>query len=269
MMNEWITELAESLGTSDGLAVAYVFVSILVILMAVVCLVLEIRVWFRYHRANKMPIACTMTGLDAARFVLDKAGLQHVRVRKAGILREAVFGNYYNVFTKTIYLRSWLGKVDNKRTVTSVALGVQKAALAKLCEEGDRQTLLRNRLSIIAIFGPLLFLPVLILGVVLDFVLLQQLGMYSLIGLALGGLLAVAGFIVTLLNIPVEKKANRLALQLMEEYGLATGKELKTMQKVYGAYIASYVAQFILQMLRLIQWVLELVIKLGGKNNKD
>ena len=73
-------------------------------------------------------------------------------------MREAVFGNYYNVFTKTIYLRSWLGKVDNKRTVTSVALGVQKAALAKLCEEGDRQTLLRNRLSIIAIFGPLLFL---------------------------------------------------------------------------------------------------------------
>ena len=79
----------------------------------------------------------------------------------------------------------------------------------------------------------------------------------------------MAGFIVTLLNIPVEKKANRLALQLMEEYGLATGKELKTMQKVYGAYIASYVAQFILQMLRLIQWVVGTGHQARGKNNKD
>ena len=50
--------------------------------------------------------------------------------------------------------------MDVKRSVTAVALGVQKAGLAMLCQEGDRSTLARNRLSIIAIFGPLLFIPV-------------------------------------------------------------------------------------------------------------
>ena len=197
--------------------------------------------------------------------VLEKEGLSHIRVRKAGLLREAVFGNYYNVLTKTIYLRSWLGKIDKKKSVTSVALGVQKAALAKLCEEGDQKTLLRNRLSLIAIFGPLLFLPVLIAGVVLDFVLLDRMGPFSLAGLVLSGLLAVCGLVVTLLNIPVEKQANRLALEMMERFGLASGAELETMRGVYDAYIVAYVAQFLLQMLRMIQWALEIVIKLQQK----
>ena len=63
---------------------------------------------------------------------------------------------------------------DANGTVTAVALGVQKAGLAKLCQEGDRSTLARNRLSIIAIFGPLLFIPVVLVGVALAFWLLGK-----------------------------------------------------------------------------------------------
>lgn len=264
-MKTFLFELSEELGATPVLTAAYVIVTFLVLVMAVVYLALEIRVWLRYRKANRTPISCNMTGIDAARLVLEKEGLAHIRVRKAGLLREAVFGNYYNVLTKTIYLRSWLGKIDQKKSVTSVALGVQKAALAKLCEEGDQKTLLRNRLSLIAIFGPLLFLPVLIAGVVLDFVLLDRMGPFSLAGLVLSGLLAVCGLVVTLLNIPVEKQANRLALEMMERFGLASGAELETMRGVYDAYIVAYVAQFLLQMLRMIQWVLEIVIKLQQK----
>lgn len=264
-MKTFLFELSEELGATPVLTAAYVIVTFLVLVMAVVYLALEIRVWLRYRKANRTPISCNMTGIDAARLVLEKEGLSHIRVRKAGLLREAVFGNYYNVLTKTIYLRSWLGKIDQKKSVTSVALGVQKAALAKLCEEGDQKTLLRSRLSLIAIFGPLLFLPVLIAGVVLDFVLLDRMGPFSLAGLVLSGLLVVCGLVVTLLNIPVEKQANRLALEMMERFGLASGAELETMRGVYDAYIVAYVAQFLLQMLRMIQWVLEIVIKLQQK----
>ena len=266
-MNQFVTKLSADLGVSWGLTLAYAVVTILVLVMCVVCLVLEIRVWWKYHQANQTPISCDMTGIDAARFVLDKAGLTGVRVRRAGILREAIFGNYYNVFTNTIYLRSWLGKVDVKRSVTAVALGVQKAGLAKLCQEGDRSTLARNRLSIIAIFGPLLFVPVVLVGVALDFWLLGQAGAFALICLLLGGLLLAVGFIVTLLNIPVEKKANRLALEMMEQYGLATGQELETIRGVYDAYIASYIAQFLLQVLRVVQWALEIAVKVQGKKD--
>lgn len=264
-MDEFVTELSGALEVSWGLTLAYAIVTVLVLVMCIVCAALEIRVWWRYHRANKVPVSCGMSGMEAAQFVLDKAGLTEVKVRKAGFVREAIFGNYYNIFTHTIYLRSWLGKVDVKRSVTAVALGVQKAGLAKLCQEGDKVAIARNRLSIIAIFGPLLFIPVVVIGALLDAWLLGQAGTYSLICLLLGGVLLAAGFIVTMLNIPVEKKANGAALEMLESYGLATGQELETIRGVYSAYIASYIAQFLLQVLRVVQWALEIVIKLRGK----
>ena len=83
-MNQFVTKLSADLGVSWGLTLAYAVVTILVLVMCVVCLVLEIRVWWKYHQANQTPISCDMTGIDAARFVLDKAGLTGVRVRRAG-----------------------------------------------------------------------------------------------------------------------------------------------------------------------------------------
>ena len=266
-MKELLVELGGEYGVPAGLTAAYLVVSLLIAIMAVVCLVLEIRVWLCYSRANRRPISTGMTGMDAARYVLDRAGLTGVTVRKAGFVREMLFGNYYNVLTKTIYLRSWLGKIDEKKTVTSTALGVQKAAVARLCEEGDRQALARNRLHLLGVFGPILVIPVVLLGAVIDFLLMGSLGAASVISLLLGGALAAAGFAVTMLNIPVEKRANALALRMMEEYGLATGEELETMRRVYDAYILSYVAQFILELLRVLQWVLEIAIRLQKKND--
>ena len=266
-MKELFQNIMTQLDASSGLTAAYLIVCGLIIAMSIVCVVLEIRVWLRYRKANKMPISTEMSGIDAARYVLDRAGLQHVKVRKAGFLREMFFGNYYNIATKTIYLRSVLGKIDNKQTVTSMALGVQKAAVARLCEEGDKQARVRNRLSLIGVFGPFLFIPVILIGMIVDLLVMNSVTMISYISLGVGILLAVAGFIVTMLNIPVEKRANKLALQMMEEYGMATGEELETMRGVYDAYILSYIAQFILEILRVVQLVLEIVIKAKKSDN--
>ena len=267
-MNDIINTVSRELGgASPALTAAYLVVGLLIAIMSVVCLVLEIRVWLCYRKANKRGISTHMTGLESARYVLDQSGLGHVKVRKAGFLREALFGNYYNVATKTIYLRSWLGKIDNKTSVTSTALGVQKAAIARLCEEGDEQAKLRGRLSLLGIFGPLLFIPIILVGVIIDFLVMKDITIVSYVCMGVSFLLLVAGFIVTWLNIPVEKRANALALRMMRDYGLATEDELDMMAEVYDAYILSYIAQFILEVLRVIQWILEIVIK--AQNSKS
>ena len=267
-MEEFISEIGEYIDLNSGLGVAYLIVSFLVLAMAIVASVMKLIVWIRYSRANKTPISVQMSGLDAARYVLDKEGLEYINVRKAGFLREAVFGNYYNIMTKTIYLRSVFGKIDNKQSVTSVALGVQKAAIAKLCESGDRQAVTRNRWHLIGLFGPFLFIPLVLLGTILDFMVLNTGGILSAICLGVSGIFVVMGFVVTFLNIPVEKKANEMALQMMEDHGLATGEELETMRNVYKAYITSYICDFILELLRMIQWVLEILMKLKGNKSK-
>ena len=261
-MNGLMDLMRESLGASGPLAVAYVVVSILVVIMAIAAGVMKIMIMIRYANANKMHISSNLTGVEAARYILDKAGYPQITVKKAGFWRELIFGNYYNVLTKTIYLRSVLFQIDDRRSVTATAMAVQKAAIAKLCEDGDRQTLTRNRLSLIGIFGPFLFIPLLLLGFVLDFFVLQTSGgVCSLLFLAVGGFLLIAGFIVTLLNIPVEKRANALALEMMEEYELANAEELPVMKKVFDTYIISYVCDFILEVLRIIQFILEIAIE--------
>ena len=74
-------------GAPIGLVVAYIIVSILVVVMAIVALVMKILIAVRYWKANKMPISTGMTGADAARYVLDKDGLTHIKVKKAGVIR--------------------------------------------------------------------------------------------------------------------------------------------------------------------------------------
>jgi Zn-dependent membrane protease YugP len=267
-MNDIINYISKELGgASPALTAAYLVVGVLIMIMSVVCLVLEIRVWLCYRKANKRGISTNMTGIESARYVLDQAGLTQVKVRKAGFIREAIFGNYYNVVTKTIYLRSWLGKIDNKTSVTSTALGVQKAAIARLCEEGDEQAKMRGKLSLLGIFGPLLFIPIILIGMIIDYLVMKDITIISYASMAFSGLLLVAGFIVTWLNIPVEKRANALALRMMRDYGLANEDELEMMAEVYDAYILSYIAQFILEVLRVVQWILEIIIRMQNKNS--
>lgn len=267
-MNDIVSYVSRELGGAPtGLTVAYLIVGLLIVIMSVVCLVLEIRVWMCYSKANKRGISTNMTGIESARYVLDRAGLTQVKVREAGFLREMIFGNYYNVATRTIYLRSWLGKIDNRRTVTSTALGVQKAAIARLCEEGDVEARTRGKLSLLGIFGPLLFIPVILIGMIIDVLVMNDITIISYVCMAFSGILLAAGFIATWLNIPVEKRANKLALEMMREYGLATEDELQMMAEVYDAYILSYIAQFILEVLRVVQWVLEIIIKMQTSKN--
>ena len=268
-LGDVIKLIMEELGTTEGLAIAYLAVGVLIAIMAIVATVMKCIIWVRYSKANKMSISTQMTGIEAARYVLDKEGLDYVVVKKAGFIREAVFGNYYNIATKTIYLRSVLGKIDNKQSVTSMALGVQKAALAMLCESGDKQAVTRNRWHLIGLFGPFLFIPLVILGMILDFMVLNTNGIVSIAMMAVSGIFVIMEFVVTYLNIPVEKKANEIALRLMEEHGLANGEELAVMEDVYKAYITSYICDFILELLRMVQWILEIFIKAkGGKSSK-
>ena len=121
---------------------------------------------------------------------------------------------------------------------------------------------MRGSLSLLGVFGPVLFTPVVLIGALIDFALLNSVTAISYVSMALGFCLLVAGFIVTMLNIPVEKRANALALRMMRDYGLASGEELQMMKDVFDAYIMSYIAQFILEVLRVVQWVLEIAMRM-------
>ncbi len=250
-------------GVHPALAIAYLIVSALLVVMSVVALGMWIKVAIRYSRSNRVHTASGKNAMQIARETLDRCGLSHVKVKRASFLRAWIFGNSYGITSKTIYLRR---NICEKDTVTAVGLALQKVGIAKLCESGDKKARTRNFLQLIGLFGPFLFVPVILIGFVLDVVLFAHLGVFSVVGICVGILIVALGLIVTLLNIPVEKQANRMALEMIDQTGFFNAEERALLEKVFDTYITAYICDFIVEVLRMIQLILEIAINAQKKN---
>ncbi|MBP5177666.1 MAG: zinc metallopeptidase, partial [Clostridia bacterium] len=252
-------------GVSTGLAVAYIIVSALIVVMAVVALVMWIMVAVKYSVTNKARLASGKTSFQVARETLDKAGLEDVQVKKASFIRAWFFGNSYSITKKTVFLRR---NITDKSTVTAVGMALQKVGVAKMCNTDGKMAKTRNIMQIIGLFGPFMFIPVILIGFVIDVVVFNTIGTFSVVSIVIGLLILSAGFIVTLLNIPVEKKANDMALQMIDETGVMTAEERALIKKVFDAYIIAYIMDFIVTVLRIIQLILEILMRSQSSSKK-
>jgi len=260
----WIQYFTDQ-GVSRGLAITYIFVAGLIVLMAIVALVMWIIVCIKYQKGNKVEVTNKRTSFQVAEEALQKAGLEHIKVKQAGFFRSLFFGNCYSITKKTIFLRR---NIADKATVTAVGLALQKVGIAKLCEEGNTMTRTRNVMQILSLFGPVLFIPVVLLGFVLDIVLFHIFGVFSIIGIIVGLILVLSGLISTLLSLPVEKKANDAALKIIDETNILTAEEREIIEDVFKAYIIAYVCDFIIAILRIVQIVLEIAINQQINSNR-
>ena len=253
-------------GVSKGVAVAYIIVGVLIVLMAIVALIMRIVLFARYHGANKRECSGGRTSFQVAHEALVKAGMGHIQVKKSGFFRALIFGNSYSLRKKTIFLRRGIA---DKNSLTAVGVALQKVGIAKLCESGDKAAITRNVLQYVGLFGPFLFIPFILVGVVVDMLLFNVLGNFS-IGTIVAGIAVLSiSFVVTLLNIPVEKKGNKAAMQMLDEIDICTEEEKEIIKNVLDTYIIMYICDFIINVLRLLQYVLEIVMRMQqGRNGK-
>lgn len=253
------------LGVSRELAIVYLIVSALLVIMIVVAIVMRIIVMVNYLSTNRLKTSTHKTSNEVAREALDKAGLNHIQVKKAGFLRAWFFGNCYSITKKTIFLRK---TVYDKDSLTAVGLALQKVGIAKMCEGNSKMAKTRNIMQIVGLFGPFLFIPLVLAGFIIDLLVFEAIGAFSIIGIIVGLVILSSGFIVTLLNIPVEKKGNDMAMQMIKEGNILTEEEQQKVKKVLHTYIIAYVCEFIVTVLRIIQLVLEIVMQAQiNKNN--
>jgi Zn-dependent membrane protease YugP len=142
-----------------------------------------------------------MTGEEIARRVLDDNGLEHIKVKVTGSL---LFGNSYSHYFKKVRLRRF---TRHKTSITALGMGAQKACLAILDKENDPDMKKRVRLYPIITFGPFAFIPLIIIGGLLDYFAFSQNGV---IMLALGSL----GLIFYVYSIVLSVKLSSNAVSL-------------------------------------------------------
>lgn len=250
--------------TSDGLAIAMFVVACLIVVFALIGIIISIYLWTKYHKLNKTKNSCGMTGEQVARKILDDHDLQYIKVKAVGSM---LWGNSYSHVFKKLRLRRFTYKKDS---VTSLAMAAQKSSLAILDKEHDPAMKARNVLIPLQFFGPMMFLPMVIIGVIIDIIVQsnpQFLFTFIFAGLGVG-FYAVA-FALTGVILKVETKAQARSIEIMREEHLANETEIEQIKGLYKVYNLEYVNNMILAFLELLLRVLQIVAAAQGSSSSS
>ena len=238
-------------GVSEGVIIAMSAVVGLLIIASIFAFGISIYLSISYVRYNKKQNSCGKTGEQIARKILDHHELGHIKVSKTGSI---MFGNSYSHYFKKVRLRrlTW-----QKRSVTSLAMAAQKSALAVLDKENDADMRTRVRLTPLIYFGPIAFVPMVVIGVLLD--VLLSTGFCGILFTVLGLGFYLLSFVMSILVLKTEKKAQKRAYEIMKEEGLATEEELESCKKLFRLYNIEYINDMVIALLELIYRVLQII----------
>ena len=143
---------------SPAILWAMFIVMCLIVVVAIVAIFVSIYLAIKYVVYNRRMNSKGITGNEAAREILDNHDLKHIKVSTFGSF---LFGNSYSHYFKKVRIRRLTNK---KPSITSLAIGAEKASLAILDKEGDPDMKTRIALTPLIYFGPIAFIPLVVIG---------------------------------------------------------------------------------------------------------
>ena len=246
-----------------GLQVALAIVGGFIGVVAFVSTTVSVWLMLQYTKFNHKENSAGLTGEEVARKVLDDHDLQHIKVKVTGSL---LFGNSYSHFFKKVRLRRW---TRNKTSVTALGMGAQKACLAILDDEGDPDMKKRVRLYPLITFGPFAFIPMVLVGTVLDYLMFQQSGICVYVLGGLGLLFYVYAIVLAVLTLKTEQKAQERAYAILQRSRLANEEELADLKELFRLYNIQYINDIIMASLELIYKLLQIALAFAKKDSDD
>ncbi|MEE0969957.1 MAG: zinc metallopeptidase [Clostridia bacterium] len=240
------------------LEIALMIVGFLIVIVGIVSGITSIWLVIKYYRFNRRENSLGLTGIEVARKILDDNGLEHIKVKRTGSL---LFGNSYSHYFKKVRLR---GLIRHEKSLTSMGMGAQKAALAILDKEGDVDMKKRVHLVPLVTFGPFAFIPLILIGALLDFFVFSGSGVCTLVLGAIGLLFYVYSVVLSVLTLKTEKKAQNRAYEILERDYHVTDDELSALKELFHLYNIQYINDIILSSLELLYTALEIAIAVKG-----
>ena len=243
------------------LEIALMIVGVLIAIVGIVSGITSIWLVVKYFRFNRRENSLGLTGIEVARKILDDNGLEHIKVKRTGSL---FFGNSYSHYFKKVRLR---GFIRHETSLTSMGMGAQKAALAILDKEGDADMKKRIRLVPLVTFGPFAFIPLILIGGVLDYFVFNGSGICTLVLGTIGLLFYAYSVVLSVLTLKTEKKAQNRAYEILEQDYHITNEELSALKELFHLYNVQYINDIILSSLELLYTVLEIAIAVKGHSD--
>ncbi len=247
---------------SDSVIFLMGIVIILILIVSLFALIVQIFLALKYRKYNKKQNSIGMTGEDVARKILDDNDLQHIKVKANGSI---LFGNSYSHFFKKVRLRRLTWK---KASVSSLAMASQKSCLAIMDKENDPDMKTRIRLTPLIYFGPIAFIPLVVIGVFIDLLIMGSSSLtftttFSVIGL----LIYIISFIMSIKILKTEIKAQEKAYKLLKDNNMATDDELVMIKKLFKLYNIQYVNDMIISLLELVYRILQIIASIQNADS--
>ena len=221
---------------------------ILILIGAVISMIASAKVKSTYARYGKVGSRIGMTAADAARMILDNAGLRHIRIeRVAGDLTD-----HYSPKEQVLRLSD-----TTIRSTSIAAIGVAAHECGHAIQHAEHYApiTIRNAIVPVVNIGSRLSWPILFAGL-----------LFGIGGLLdIGIILLSIGLLFQLVTLPVEFNASSRALRILDHSAMLDDEELRGARKVLSAAAMTYVAAVIASLLSLLR----LIILFGGRRRDD
>jgi hypothetical protein len=207
----------------------------------------SIRVKAAFKKYSRVGSMNGYTGAQAARKLLDRAGLHHVDV----VQTSGFLSDHYNPLSKQLVLSQ---DVFQGSSVASIGIAAHEAGHAIQDAENYGPLRMRSSLVPLCTVGNTLGYIVMVLGLVM---------LYASGGVGIGKYVVYAGcglfslvLLFQLVTLPVEFDATRRAKEIVVDAGIIYREERVGMDKVLNAAAMTYVAAMVSTLLTLAYYIL-------------
>lgn len=223
----------------------------------------SMKVHRAFNKYGNMPTQSRMTGYDTARRLLRSNGVNDISVGKV----RGHLSDHYHPTKKVVNLSDSTFGSDS---IAAVAVAAHEVGHVMQKKKGYPLYKLRQVLVPITNIGTALAMPLVLIGLIMDFAVAStqnsDTGWYlALAGVALYGLSTV----FALVTLPVEFNASRRAKQMLVAEGVLTKEELPYADKMLDAAANTYVASLLTSLIYFLRFALWVFIMFGGRRRDD
>ncbi len=199
----------------------------------------QMKLHSAYGKYSQVPVESGMTGAEAARRILDQAGLTDMPIEEV----PGELNDHYDPAKKALFLSS-----DNYSGRTIAAVGVAAHEAGHALQDQHQMALFNLRMALVPVtqFASMAWMGVILLGFVLHII-----PHFILIAVAIFSVLTL----FQLVTLPVEYDASARAKAQLFRLGLVRESERAGVSKVLDAAALTYVAALVNSLLQLLYYI--------------
>ncbi|MFM7846683.1 MAG: zinc metallopeptidase [Planctomycetota bacterium] len=208
----------------------------------------QIMVSRAYSRANQ--VSASMSGHDAAREILDSAGLYDVGI-------EQVHGHLTDHYDPRDRVLRLSDEVYHNHSMAAVGIAAHEAGHALQHAYGYAPLTIRNLAVPVANFGSGFGMIIMMVGMA-----------FGLVAVAWAGLLLFGSVMAfQVINLPVEFNASSRAKDLLVQLGIVHSSEMSEVRKVLRAAALTYVAGTLQSILTFLYYAMRIMAAASSRDD--